>query len=62
MKVTKKLVDEQLRYSWTPKGVKQWWDRPYYQLGGKTPHQAWEAGEKQKVYDLAVDGRSMICT
>ncbi len=60
--VTVWMVEQQVKRSFTNKGVKQWWERPRYQLDGKTPRQAWYAGEHQKVYDLAVAGNASEAT
>lgn len=62
MTLTEGMVNEQVRQSFTPLGVVQWWERPRHQLGGRSPRQAWEAGDRREVYDLAVAGRDMIAT
>lgn len=58
MKPTRKQVNEILSESWTPVGIKRWWDRPRHLLDGKTPKEMWEI-DPQKVYDLAIEGREM---
>lgn len=62
MRYTKKMVNEQLKHSWTPKGVKMWWDRPRYQLGGLTPLEAWNSSMQKYVYDLAESDNEMEMT
>lgn len=39
--------------SYTDKGINAWWNRKRSALGGKTPKQAWNEGERKKIYDLA---------
>lgn len=60
--LTRTSVNEQLRHWLTPKGVRQWWERPAWQLDSLTPNQAWAAGRKQEVYDFAEGGRETIAT
>lgn len=63
------VTSEILRGSWTEEGVRAWFDRPRYQLGGKTPNDilAYAASRSdsstaaehfQRVIDLAEAGRS----
>lgn len=56
---TKTQVNEELRHSYTPEGVKRWWDRtPPAGLNGRTPRQAWADGDYTQVLALAVAARS----
>lgn len=45
-----------LARSWTDEGVKLWWDRVRSKLDNRTPRDALEEGEYQRVIDLAWDG------
>lgn len=39
--------------SYTELGIKAWWKKERFQLGGLSPEIAWHQGMKKEVYDLA---------
>lgn len=47
-------IDQLLLRSYTPEGVRQWWNRPRVRLDGLSPYQAMLEGETDKVRELAV--------
>lgn len=48
-------VNTILRGSWTPEGMKAWWERPRSQLGGHTPREALPY-KPTEVVELALGG------
>lgn len=42
--------------SWTDKGVTAWWRRSRPQLDGRTPYEAMQSGDLERVVKLALGG------
>lgn len=49
-----KLVNEYLSGSYNEDGITRWWTRSRIQLEGLTPQQAWAAGARDSVMELAM--------
>jgi hypothetical protein len=50
---TKSEVNDVLMEGYDQYGARRWWDRERVQLDGRTPEQAWVAGDKEAVLALA---------
>jgi hypothetical protein len=47
-------IENILADAYTVEGQVQWWSRPRTKLDGRTPNEAWVAGDYEAVYNLAL--------